>query len=214
MILLALADADYKFIWVSMAEYGSASDCQVFNESELRKLVEGGELGFPDPEPLPGLTENLPYFFLGDDAFALRTWMMKPYSRMGLGHGDRIFNYRLSRARRWWKMRSEYWPTDFNVCFMQQFYKKTESVKSLVLACVMLHNLLSIRYPGVPAIADEEDQNPSTRGMARGESTSGYEDMLAATLTTILESNKETTSGITSCRNWFGSMAKTDDKID
>ena len=34
MILLALADADYKFIWVSVAEYGTASDCQVFNESE------------------------------------------------------------------------------------------------------------------------------------------------------------------------------------
>ncbi|XP_045189634.2 uncharacterized protein LOC123546987 [Mercenaria mercenaria] len=100
MILLALADADYKFIWVSVAEYGSASDCQVFNESELRELVEDGELGFPDPEPLPGLTENLPYFFLGDEGFPLRTWMMKPYSRMGLGHDQRIFNYRLSRARR------------------------------------------------------------------------------------------------------------------
>lgn len=124
MILLALADADYKFIWVSVAEYGSASDCQVFNEPELRELVEGGELGFPDPEPLPGLTENLPYFFLGDEAFALRTWMMKPYSRMGLGHGERIFNYSCLVPEGWWKMHSEYWPTDFNVCFMQQFIRK------------------------------------------------------------------------------------------
>lgn len=32
-------------------------------------------------------------------------------------------------------------------------------MKSLVLACVMLHNLLRIRYPGVPANADQEDQN-------------------------------------------------------
>lgn len=55
-------------------------------------------------------------------------------------------------------MHSEYWPTDFNVCFMQQFIRK--SVKSLVLACVMLHNLLRIRYPSVPpANADQEDQN-------------------------------------------------------
>lgn len=49
MIFLALADADCKFIWVSVAEYGSTPDCQVFIESELRELVEGGELRFPDP---------------------------------------------------------------------------------------------------------------------------------------------------------------------
>jgi hypothetical protein len=42
MIILALEDADYKFLWVSVAEYGSASDRQVFNKSELRELVEGG----------------------------------------------------------------------------------------------------------------------------------------------------------------------------
>ena len=46
------------------------------------------------------MTENLPYFFLGDDAFPLRTWMIKPYSRIGLGHDERILNSRLSRARR------------------------------------------------------------------------------------------------------------------
>jgi hypothetical protein len=42
MILLALADADYKFLLALVTEYGSASDCQVFNKSELRELVEGG----------------------------------------------------------------------------------------------------------------------------------------------------------------------------
>ena len=106
MILLALADADYKFIKVSVAEYGSASNCEVFNESELKELVEGGELGFPNPEPLPGLTENLPNFFLGDETFPMRTWMIKPYSRMRLGQDERIFNYRLARARGWWRMHS------------------------------------------------------------------------------------------------------------
>lgn len=69
LILLALADADYKFIWASVAEYCSASDCQVFNDSELTELVEGGELGFPDQEPMSGLIENLPYFFLGEMLF-------------------------------------------------------------------------------------------------------------------------------------------------
>jgi hypothetical protein len=37
---------------------------------------------------------------IGDDAFPLRTNLMKPYSKTGLSHSERIFNYRLSRARR------------------------------------------------------------------------------------------------------------------
>ena len=52
---------------------GSASDAQIYNASELKECVEDGSLGFPDPEPLPYkvLEENqdVPYFFVGDDAF-------------------------------------------------------------------------------------------------------------------------------------------------
>ena len=131
----------------------------MFTESELRELVEGGELGFPNPEPLPGLTENLPYFFLGDEAFPLRTLMMKPCSRMGLGHDERTFNYRLSRARRVLEKALGILANIFQCLLHATVYKKTESVKSLVLACVMFHNLLRIRYAGVPANADNEDQN-------------------------------------------------------
>lgn len=85
--------------------------------------------------------------------------MMKPYSRMGLGHGERIFNYRLSRARRVVENAFGILANRFQCLLHATVYKKTESVKSLVLACVMLHNLLRIRYPGVPANADQEDQN-------------------------------------------------------
>ncbi|XP_060553494.1 uncharacterized protein LOC132714618 [Ruditapes philippinarum] len=110
MIILALTDADYKFLWASVV-YGSVFDCQVFNDSELKELVEVGELGFPDPEPLPGLNENPLYFFLRDNAFPLMTWIMKPHSRMDLGHDERIFNYRLSRARKVVENTSKYRPT-------------------------------------------------------------------------------------------------------
>lgn len=41
-----------------------------------------------------------PCTFVGDDAFALSDFMMKPYPEKGLNPTKRIFNYRLSRARR------------------------------------------------------------------------------------------------------------------
>ena len=72
----------------------------MFNDSELKEAAEDGTIGFPDAEPLPNDNENVPYFFIGDDTFALRETMMKPYSHRTLNRDERIFNYWLSRARR------------------------------------------------------------------------------------------------------------------
>ena len=39
-----------------------------------------GTIGFPDTDRLPGYDRDMPYFIVGDDAFALKTWLMKPFS--------------------------------------------------------------------------------------------------------------------------------------
>lgn len=95
MILLAVVDANYKFMWISVGANGSASDVQLFNNCELKNLLEQDNLGLPPAIPLPGDDKNTPYFYIADDAFPLRTWMMKPYSRRNLTEEERIFNYRL-----------------------------------------------------------------------------------------------------------------------
>jgi hypothetical protein len=56
--------------------------------------------GIPPPEPLPNDTVDMPYFIIGDDAFALKRWLMKPYPHHNQITPERIFSYRLSRARR------------------------------------------------------------------------------------------------------------------
>ena len=43
---------------------------------------------------------NLHYFLLGDDAFTLMPWLVKPYSRCQLTREERIANYRISRGKR------------------------------------------------------------------------------------------------------------------
>ena len=87
-------------LFSAFSEDGACSDAQMYNDSELKEATEDDTTGFPDAKPLPNDTQDVPYFFIGDDAFALRTTMMNPYSHRTLDKEDRIFNYRLSRARR------------------------------------------------------------------------------------------------------------------
>ena len=103
IILMAVVDAEYKFLYVDVGAIGSESDGGVFAKSELTKLLQEHGMNLPPPDKLPNAPEDSPpahYFFVGDDAFPLRHYMMKPYPSRGLTHDERIFNYRLSRARR------------------------------------------------------------------------------------------------------------------
>ena len=99
LVLLALVDADYKFLWVNVGASGSSSDAQIFNRSKLIRRIENGTLRLPPPEPLGPAGPNLHYFLLGYNAFALMPLLKKLYSRQ-LNREERIANYRISRGRR------------------------------------------------------------------------------------------------------------------
>ena len=100
IVLLALVDADYKFLYVDVGTPGASSDAGIFSATALRSALEDNLVGLPQPEPLPNDNTPIPYFLVGDDAFPLRPWLMKPYPQRNLSNQNRIFNYRLSRARR------------------------------------------------------------------------------------------------------------------
>ena len=100
LILLTLVDADYKFLWVNVGASRSSSDAQIFNFSKQKRRIENGTLGLPPPEPLGPGGPDLHYSLLGDDAFALMPWLVKPYSRRHLTREERIANYRIPRGRR------------------------------------------------------------------------------------------------------------------
>ena len=113
IVLLALVDDDYKFLYVNVGCQGRISDRGVFKNSGLYHLLVNGEINFPDNRQRPNLSSlndsflvqsnresEFPHIVVADDAFSLTTYCMKPYSSQKLSDSKRIFGYRLSRARR------------------------------------------------------------------------------------------------------------------
>ena len=100
IVLLAVVDADYKFRYIDVGGRGGSSDSGIFLTTTLRDMAVNEELNFPQSSPIVPGGRDIPYFFLGDDAFALKRWLLKPYSARNLTHDQRIYNYRISRARR------------------------------------------------------------------------------------------------------------------
>lgn len=100
IVLMGIADAEYRLIYADVGCNGRLSEGGVFRKSTFAEALVRNQLNIPDPKPLPGRDAPLPYVLVGDDAFALNKNLLKPYSGRSLTELNRIFNYRLSRARR------------------------------------------------------------------------------------------------------------------
>jgi len=100
--LFAISDANYKFIAVDIGAYGRESDGGVLRNSVFFKKLQQNQLNIPEDVELPNTNIKAPYTFIGDEAFPLLTNLLRPYPGKQLLNDQKkkIFNYRLSRARR------------------------------------------------------------------------------------------------------------------
>ncbi|KAM7170565.1 uncharacterized protein RBU57_005217 [Macrochelys suwanniensis] len=96
MVLQALVDHKGRFTNISVGWLGKVHDAHVFRNSGLfRRLQEG--IYFPDHKITVGDVE-MPIVILGDPAYPLMPWLMKPYTGT-LDSEKELFNYRLSKCR-------------------------------------------------------------------------------------------------------------------
>ena len=103
IVLMALVDADSRFIYIDVGNYGSNGDSSIFKNSALGQAFAGQILNVPPPKRYPE-GGALPHCIVADEAFPLRMDLMRPYphgkKKDRLPFDKSIFNYWLSRARR------------------------------------------------------------------------------------------------------------------
>ena len=120
---------------------------------------------------MPNDDKEMPYFIVGDDAFALKSWLMKPFSLRNMTRGQRIFNYRLSRGRRIvenaFGILAHRWR-----CLLTTLQQEPSTVTAITLTCVILHNLLRGKKPKeVRAQADQDSNHNIIPGFWREDVT-------------------------------------------
>ena len=100
--LMAIVDADYKFLVVDIGQIGSASDGGMWDNSNFGSAWNRDQVNMPPPTPLPGTETDIPYVLVADEPFPLKPNLMHPYPGRESANNmrKRRYNYRLSRARR------------------------------------------------------------------------------------------------------------------
>uniref|UniRef100_A0A8C0J8B7 DDE Tnp4 domain-containing protein n=1 Tax=Chelonoidis abingdonii TaxID=106734 RepID=A0A8C0J8B7_CHEAB len=137
MVLQALVDHRGRFTDIYTGWPGKVHDARIFRNSGMFRKLQAGTF-FPDRKITVGDVE-MPIVILGDPAYPLMPWLMKPYTGKLDRSKDR-FNYRLSRCRmtvecafgrlkgRW---RSLYGKLDVG----------ESSIPAIITACCILHNI-------------------------------------------------------------------------
>lgn len=215
----------FRFTYVDVGAEGRVGDAGVWNRSKFKAEIISNDIGFPSAECLPKAPDgvSVPYHIIGDSAFQLATFMMKPYSQAAINTdiNKRIFNYRLSRARRCVENAFGILTHRFEI-FRAPIRTTVASTDHIVLACIALHNWLMtdrmLRESYCPpGLTDEEDilSGTVTPGHFRNDPSS------KGLLPIVVQGSNRSTQGAQEQRDYicnyfassYGSRAWQNDKI-
>lgn len=145
LVLLAVCDSNYKFVLIDVGAYGKFGDSAIFQNSNFYKKMQENRLNIPEPAPISdNSTTYLPYVFVGDEAFALSTNMMRPYARNDLNVTKRTFNYRHCRARRYVECTFGIYANKWHI-FHRAINVNTDLAKDIIKTACVLHNFVRDR---------------------------------------------------------------------
>ncbi len=135
---MALVDSHYRFVWGSCGYPGNSHDSIILQSTELWSSIKSGN-GLPSIGKTIG-KHSVPPLIVGDSAFPLATWLMKPYTNAVLSPKQRYFNYRLSRARMVTEGAYGQLKGRWRV-LLRKCESSSANVRTFALACMVLHNI-------------------------------------------------------------------------
>lgn len=170
IVLLGVCDANYTFTCVDIGAYGSQSDGGIFTASEFGRALLQNKIKLPKAELLENSNITSPHYFVGDAAFPLKPFLMRPYPGKCLDEKKTNFNRRLSRARRTiensFGILTARWRILRSVMNMGP-----ESAEKIVKAAVVLHNYVKMNDSTYcpPEYVDRYDGDNVREGLWRRE---------------------------------------------
>lgn len=143
IVLLAAVDANYKFCIVDIGTKGRFSDGFTFTNCNFGKRLLSNTLDIPKPKPIDNSDEEVPYVFVADAAFPLLENLMRPYPGVKTKSSipNRIFNYRLSRARQLVECAFGILAARFRI-YGRALEIQPRNVELLIKCTTVLHNYL------------------------------------------------------------------------
>lgn len=177
IVLLAMVDANYKFIAIDVGSFGREGDSGIFLKSSMGQQILNCTFGFPEDCALPGTDIKVPHVILGDQAFRLHKHILRPFSQKS-AKGDSkktIFNYRLSRARRVTENAFGLLSKVFRV-FFQPININTTTCDDLIIVACCLHNMLRDAYleKNGKIFYQPDSEEPPSANMTSLASESGF----------------------------------------
>lgn len=142
MLVQAVVDHEFLFRNLCVGWPGSVHDARVLANSSIYKKINNDQLLVGNILQFQG--HSLRPFIIGDSAYPLLPWLIKPFSfSSSLSSQQKLFNYRVSRARvvveiafgrlkaRWRRL-------------SKQIEMDIDNVPHIISACCVLHNVCEV----------------------------------------------------------------------
>jgi hypothetical protein len=124
-----------------------------------------GNLNLPTNKPLPGQVEDSPMVLIGDEAFALKPYLLKPFPRRQSHNNIRLdnYNYRLCRARRVVENAFGILTKKWRI-YNRPIEVKEETTIKMIMATCILHNFIRVQNCSIDTTEPDENDSISTLG--------------------------------------------------